>query len=223
LCKEILPAQIDTLLTPGTYPMTEISPETEPPPSLPKYTNCGAFPGYIAKKLEGVGKAVTKGAMVRDPSDPKKFKYDARAETKINITMGITDVETIGKANGAWVPADGIKRPLPGDFYVLAVDDTEKAKFSHVGVIIDTSGERWITADAGQGTQDGPFNKETKKYAYKHGFSAGFRYRHYKNGWLKGEETQGAGMAFLKGWVNIDNPRLFPKWATPAPPVVKMP
>ena len=56
-------------------------------------------------------------------------------------------MKSAGEKAGAWVEADGINKPLPGDFYVL---ENPKGKFSHVGVVVDDSTGVWRTADSGQ-------------------------------------------------------------------------
>jgi len=221
LCEEALPAEIDTLLIPGSAQMLKIS--TSMFPSIPGFTNCGDFPGYIARKLNGdvKVKAAVKG-IYPDPQNIGQFKEQSPI---LEIGGNIIAMEDFAKEIDkramadpkykdlkAWIPNDGIARPKTGDFYVLHVSDAKLAKFSHVGVIIDASGDKWITADSGQGKEDPNPDKAKKKYAK--GMGAGFRYRNYDKGWLTGEPTQGPEKRYLKGWVNVDHPLLFPLLAT---------
>ncbi len=171
-CRAALPP-VGEFLTPGSSKMSRISCETRHSPNVEAeynkgkhYTNCGAFPAYIAKLLGG------KGLILH------------------GLSAGM---KSAAQKAGAWVEADGVNRPLPGDFYVL---ENPRGKFSHVGVVIDASGMSWRTADSGQND----------------GFAAGYRDRRYKEGSLTGEPTQGGGFGFLAGWVDIENKTLFPNW-----------
>ena len=126
LCRAALPA-VGTFLTPGTMRMAKISSETRNSPLVvaeynkgKHYTNCGAFPAYIAKLLGG------KGLILH------------------GLSAGM---KATAKTAKTWVEADGSNRPLPGDFYVL---ENPKGQFSHVGVVIDASTGVWRTADSGQ-------------------------------------------------------------------------
>jgi hypothetical protein len=221
LCEEILPAQIDTFLIPGSEKMRQISSSMFP--AIPGFTNCGDFPGYIARKLNGdiKVKAAVPG-IYPDPKNPGKY---VKKSPILEISGSIIAMEGFAQAIDriamadpkykglrAWIPNDGIARPQTGDFYVLHKSAAKDSDFSHVGVIIDASGDKWITADSGQGQEDPNPKKEEKKYAK--GMGAGFRYRNYKDGWLTGEPTQGPEKRYLRGWVNIDHPLLFPTWAT---------
>lgn len=219
LCKDILPAQIDTFLVPGSARMMEISTSMFPP--IPKFTNCGDFPGYIARKLNKEIKVkATVPGIYPDKDNPGTF---VKKTPILEIGGSLIAMEGFAQAidkiamadpkyNGvkAWIPNDGVNRPKTGDFYVLHVSDAKDSDFSHVGVIIDATGTKWITADAGQGPAD---PSPQKKYAK--GMGAGFRYRNYDKGWLTGEPTQGPEKRYLRGWVNVDHPLLFPTWATP--------
>ena len=79
----------------------------------------------------------------------------------------------------------GEKRlPKPGDIYTLKQPN---GWFRHVGVLIDSSGKKWRTADGGQGG----------------GFAVGYRGRKWtaSTALLDGEDGK---PAFLKGWVDLD-------------------
>jgi hypothetical protein len=178
ICAKILPLPIGTFLTPGKKPMTDISSDTMDSPNViaeyakgKKYTNCGALPAYVAKKLNSSG-MLTRG-----------------------MSAGLKGWAMEKKV---WTPADGIKRPQPGDIYVL---EKPQGKFSHDGIIIKSEGTNWVTADSGQG-----FNMKDA------GFAACYRNRSYANGELEGEPTQGGGLGYLAGWIDIETPGLFPNW-----------
>ncbi len=52
-----------------------------------------------------------------------------------------------------WTEADGVKRPLPGNVFILCKGAQRDGSTAHVGVIYDNSqGRIWKTADWGQGT-----------------------------------------------------------------------
>lgn len=136
------------------------------PSVTPGYTTCGSLPMYIARMLN---------------------------DKRIGGTNG---VRTAGQNKNAWVVADGVKRPLPGDLYALlnkGETDVINGGISHVGVILDASGDQWKTADAGQGD----------------GWAADYVTRHYdaQAGTLSGEILQAAGARpprVLAGWIDID-------------------
>ena len=133
------------------------------------FTTCGYLPGYVAKQL----------------GDPGQVQLN-----------GPSLVRSEGQKYGAWVTADGTTRPQPGDLFALlapSVTDKENGLIAHVGVIVDASGDRWKTADAGQGDD---------------GFVATYLTRNYDAaaGTLS-EDIRWAGNAIrrvLAGWIDID-------------------
>lgn len=151
-------------------------------------TGCGGFPGWMIKQL-GAEKFSKHTTTVR---------WTAPDGSQKQATIGVTS-PTIGweqlalgieKARGSppgtlWkLYTPGGPRPLPGDIYTLKKPG---GAFRHVGVIIDTTGSAWKTADGGQGQ----------------GFAVGFRPRSFDpgTGRLEGEDKQ---PAFLKGWVDLE-------------------
>lgn len=130
------------------------------------YSTCGELATYVARKLK----------------DQQRW--------------GTFGVRNNAQKTGAWVEADGERRPLPGDIYVLlsqGVTDRAKGNIAHVGFIVDASGDEWKTADAGQGD----------------GWAAGYVNRHYDAdaGTLSGENLHSAGARpprLLAGWLDLD-------------------
>jgi hypothetical protein len=136
------------------------------PGVTPGYTTCGSLPMYVARMLKDMSIGGTNG------------------------------VRTAGIKKNAWVVADGEKRPRPGDLYALlnkGDSDRLNSGISHVGVIIDASGDQWKTADAGQGD----------------GWAADYVTRKYdaEAGTLTGEIVTGANVRpprVLAGWIDLD-------------------
>jgi len=112
---------------PSTYPDARFEamyPGFDPDdPNLPEhFSTCGALPSAVGREL-GYRDGITR--------------------------YGTFAVRNVGQATGTWVDAVPGLRPEPGDFY--AIGDGGSG-IVHVGVIIDSSGSIWRTADAGQGT-----------------------------------------------------------------------
>lgn len=112
---------------PSTYPDARFAamyPGFDPDdPNLPEhFTTCGALPTAVGRRL-GYRDGITQ--------------------------YGTFAVRNIGQQTWTWVDAAPGLRPEPGDFY--AIGDGGSG-IVHVGVIIDSSGSTWTTADAGQGT-----------------------------------------------------------------------
>jgi hypothetical protein len=210
LCAGILPP-FPKLLTPGESPMTRISSAMHP--SIPNETNCYAFPAWVSRQLGSTATA-TIVDMFPVVKSPGTFKEQA---VKFSITKGGMALEKFARdpSIGAWVEFDGTNRPLPGDFYVLT-SDANRTKVQHVGVIIDSVGDVWVTADAGQGPAKvipDPADPTKTIEVYAKGMAAGYRKRNFgEGGTLSGEFGK---KAYLKGWVNIDNAALFPSDASP--------
>lgn len=136
------------------------------PNVTPGYTTCGSLPMYIARML------------------------------KDNVLGGTNGLRTGGIKKNAWVVADGVKRPRPGDLYALlnkGENDKMNGGIAHVGVIIDAAGDQWKTADAGQGD----------------GWAADYVTRQYDEatGMLSGEILNAGGARpprVLAGWIDLD-------------------
>ncbi len=94
-----------------------------------KGTTCGLLPGVLMQRM-GVRGVISSYA-----------------------TEG---VRTEGQRLGVWVENDGTNLPTPGDIYVLRYPETPNTdSVAHVGVVYDvTDPNRWITADAGQGSRE---------------------------------------------------------------------
>lgn len=127
-----------------------------------RYTTCGELPGYLADMLGA------RGGLER---------------------RGLASVMAAGKAHGAWVEAGDGRRPLPGDILVIGGKD---GSISHVSVAVETRGDTWRTADAGQGPRD----KQASAYVE--------REWNERTGMLGGPKGSAAAPRYLIGWVNID-------------------
>lgn len=152
-------------------------------------TGCGQFPGWVLQRVKGA-------RLIQD-------KVTIAKKTKWQTSVGVSS-DTIGweemaqlleKARKlppgtlwrAYDPARPDIRPRKGDIYLLKQTAKKDAMFAHVGVMIDSSGTSWKTADGGQGK----------------GFAVGFRRRAFDpaSGKITGEEGQ---QHYLKGWVDLD-------------------
>jgi hypothetical protein len=175
-------------------------------------TNCGAFPGWIVKQIPGAASLVPDKLVssweVTDKATGQRVK---KTGTSV-VTSPMTAWEEFAKLverrlkepGSIWIPfqAGDAKRPQPGDFYVLAKSAGPRADFAHVGVMIDSRGRAWRTADAGQGS----------------GFAVGYQTRTFDEqaGTLTLILNDGhtlppdKGTRYLKGWVNIE--KLFQGW-----------
>jgi hypothetical protein len=221
ICKGILPATPDTFLTPGQAPMTRITSQTFATGGV---TNCGVFPGWIAGQL---------GASGLVPERVQFPKYQMKDGTWVTpdpvaVTSPMTAWEDFAvkleqsrklAAGTLWVPFDRGKsdtRPQPGDFYVL--QKAPNGAFAHVGVMIDSVGTTWITADCGQGQASTQMievpdpkdkTKKIQRVKFSKGMACGYRRRQFApaDGAISGEFSD---KAWLKGWVNVD--KLFAGW-----------
>lgn len=100
----------------------------------PNFTTCGSLPGWLFSRL-GL---------------PALANY------------GLGGVRDVAMKIGCWVKHDELhnamyksaygadRRPLPGDVYLLG-NSVNSAEIMHIGVIVNSNGDRWWTADAGQG------------------------------------------------------------------------
>lgn len=147
-------------------------------------TGCGGFPGWMIGQL-GAEKfyadKVTVGAGTQWAA-----KVGLTSPTIAWEQMGLAIEKALGLPKGTiWKPFSPQTRPLPGDIYLLKKPSGE---FRHVGVIANSSGTLWRTADGGQGL----------------GYAVGFRQRTFEpgTGLLEGEDKQ---PAFLKGWVDLES------------------
>ena len=142
------------------------------------YTTCGSLPGFVTSFL-GAG----------DPHKPEWKTYMQRRSLN-----GTNAVRIKGLQYDSWVWGGEGKRPKPGDVYALLNNgktDRKLEGISHVGVIMDSSGDVWKTADMGQG--DGWSGKMDVIRPYKSASDE-----------LFGETIQGGGYRTLAGWVDID-------------------
>jgi hypothetical protein len=135
-------------------------------------TNCYMLPGFVSYEL---------GAKKLPPAQQASYLK----QWSLN---GMSRIRTQGLKRNAWITADRVKRPRPGDVYgLLYWDKTDlDGDFSHVGVIESAEGTEWRTADFGQGSGwDG-----VRDYARTYDPAAG--------------TLTGNGNRVLGGWVDID-------------------
>jgi hypothetical protein len=167
ICEGLLPK---AGLTNGTRPATG--------------TACGEFPGRVLRRMP-----------VKGGGQPGAFSLQVTGSGLLYLTSPTTHWESFGKAIDAkyqptkkcWVDF-GTKLPKTGDIYVLSKFENQGA-FQHVGMIISSEGQDWITADGGQGN----------------GGQSGFISRKFhSSGQIDGEF---GAKAWLKGWVDLDNLR----------------
>jgi hypothetical protein len=157
-------------------------------------TNCGVFPGWLARQLHGTGPIFKVGKWPEAVTCPMTAwdDYAERFEKKTGRSIWTT------------YQANGSVRPNLGDIYILLKPD--KVKFAHVGVFIkevkEDSETYWVTADCGQGDN---------------GTAAAYRKRKFKNAAGSVELILGGnalppdkGLRYVKGWVDIE--KLWPNW-----------
>lgn len=174
-----------------TYPKPDYAKET-------KVTNCGEFPGWIAKHMGGANLPADTFMKFHD-----KWGDYALTAPMIGWDAWAKKLENARKAPGSiWVPYSKGLKPQPGDIYILLKAD--KVNFAHVGIIFECDRNPWTTADCGQGD----------------GFGGCYQRRTFDEATgsltllLPGPPPKyklpDAGLRYLKGWVNIDN--LFAGW-----------
>lgn len=148
-------------------------------------TGCGEFPGRIMRRLP-----------VAAPPKPDAFVIDVPGSGKLSLTNPTTHWEKLSKAidqkfnptKKTWVDYTGACRPKTGDIYLLSRFGN-RGEFQHVGMIMSSEGDQWLTADGGQGN----------------GWQSGFITRKFHpTGQIDGEF---GNKAWLKGWVDLDNLR----------------
>jgi hypothetical protein len=154
-------------------------------------TSCGSLPQFVSAFL---------GA---EPlKNGKKTGIEAYNNyMKKRSLSGTKAIRDKGLQFGAWVEADLVKRPKPGDIYGLLdrdktgqpLRDKKNDYIGHVGVILDATGSVWRTADLGQG--DGYAAKIDVMRPYK-----------AEVGELYGEVRHGGVSPYrvVAGWVDID-------------------
>lgn len=142
-------------------------------------TGCGEFPGRVFGRVP-----------VIPPGMPGAFKVKLGGQNCF-LTTPMTAWEQFAKAvDQQYAPARtwvnfGGNRPLPGDIYILGKYENPGA-FQHVGIIVSADGNRWMTADGGQGG----------------GWQSGFVKREFHaDGRIDGEF---GNKARLRGWVDLD-------------------
>jgi hypothetical protein len=147
-------------------------------------TGCGEFPGRVLRRMP-----------VGGPEKAGSFSLDVPGSGRLYLTSPTTHWEKFAKAidqkfqpvRKTWVDFNG-QRPRTGDIYLLSKFEA-KGEFQHVGMIINSEGSEWITADGGQGN----------------GWQSGLiRRKFYPSGQIDGEF---GNKAWLKGWVDLDNLR----------------
>ena len=150
-----------------------------------KGTGCGEFPGRVMRRMPVLG-----------PPSRDAFEIEVPGTGKLYLTSPTTHWDEMAQAidqkyrpvRKTWVEFTGSNRPRTGDIYLLAQFE-DKTKFQHVGMIISAEGDKWVTADGGQGN----------------GWQSGFITRtFYSTGQIDGEF---GNKAWLKGWVDLDNLR----------------
>jgi hypothetical protein len=163
-----------------------------------KTTNCGEFPGWVARRIGG--------KLAVD-----LFKVFQTDFGSIGLTASMTAWDQYGRTVEGYRKSStriwrafgpGCGRPLPGDVYVLGKGPG--GAFAHVGIVYDSSTSTWVTADCGQ----------------KGGFQGTKRQRLYdpNSGTLTtmgGGTGPDEGTKWLLGWINID--ALIPDWEPLAP------
>jgi hypothetical protein len=168
------------------------------PPSTKKPTNCGEFPGWVARRIGGT----VAGDL---------FKIFDSPNGALALTAPMTAWDQYAKAIEGYRKSPtriwrafgaGCGRPLPGDVYILG--SAPGGQFAHVGIVYDSSTTTWVTADCGQ----------------KGGFQGSKRKRLYDptSGMLTstgGGDGPDEGTKWLLGWINID--ALIPDWQPSAP------
>jgi len=216
LVKSLLPG-IGAFLAPGQYPFVEKV------PGVPGETNCYILPGWLGLMLGGDASAYVTEILPRPIMAGGGY---VSKKVLVNINRGNMSLEKLAIALDARAPAGSKKmwitydkardnRPLPGDLYVLKKYSAKAGCeiTAHVGIIVDAVGKRWRTADSGQSPKL-PIPVDAKgQPLFAKGFSAGFHDRDFNpaSGEIIGEDRK---MARLLGWIDIDNPLLFPKWAS---------
>jgi len=167
------------------------------------YTTCGGLPCFVAQQL---------GVTAR-MKDEGMGAYGLTGMRNAAIRRGCWVHTGRSLRNPGGFACGAGPRPKPGDLYLLCsggghdfgcctlqkVKDTDPwprvrgATVEHVGVIVDTSGTLWTTADAGQ-------SKGTAQAAL-------YVQRHYNpaTGYLTGEQAvNGRPLRRLCGWVDVD-------------------
>lgn len=134
--KEIIPMVVPSMVGDAKFSLFQSKEKVEQRlKENPNFTTCGALPAWYFEKL-GLHKSLS--------------------------SYGLSSVRDDAIRLGCWRANDhfhamlyeqtyGVKRrPLPGDVYILSGKESEK-EITHIGIIINSSGNRWWTADAGQG------------------------------------------------------------------------
>ena len=145
----------------------------------PNFTTCGSLPGWLFPKL-GLHAALA--------------NYGLKGVKDAAISLGCWVKNDQTHANLYASAYGGDQRPLPGDIYLLGTV-ANPDEILHIGVIVSSTGDRWWTADAGQG------EKATQQALYvPHKYNAANRY-------LDGEHASYAKplpSRRLIGWVDLD-------------------
>lgn len=162
--------------------------------STPGFTTCGALPAVVMQMAGIKGPIATGYGVAGVMIEAQKVNCWVDHKNELH--------------NAMYKSAYGVeRRPLPGDIYLLG---TKAGDILHVGIITNSAGTQWQTADSGQGA------RELQKAVYVE--------RKYdpQNRLLDGEDAfanaaQGVGLSaaqmkqygirpprLLIGWVDID-------------------
>jgi hypothetical protein len=102
------------------------------------FTTCGALPGWVMKKIGLTGEITGYG-----------LKGVKDAAIKLNCWVDHTSFQST--LYQATYGTD--RRPLPGDVYILG-SQRNAGEILHIGVITNSEGTMWQTADSGQGAKE---------------------------------------------------------------------
>jgi hypothetical protein len=121
----------------------------------PHLTTCGALPGYVGKSL-GVRPDVAANRSTFKPKGSAPIPVGSLASSGTEGVRQAAMLYGAWRANGPLINAMrstsglGEGRPQPGDFYALCKPPDSGNWVEHVGIILRSSGDLWLTADSGQ-------------------------------------------------------------------------
>lgn len=157
-------------------------------------TGCGGFVGWYFKRLQASGWAIPQDR-VKVPLTWTPPGASAPVDTTAEIyltgpTFGYQKiVQHIEKSRKQPIYIDfkagSNRRPRPGDVYIIRKPD---GNTRHVGVLYAISGNRWRTADGGQGPS---------------GYGVAFTDRVFDPS--KGTISGGTEVGFIDGWIDLES------------------